>query len=405
MQTFSEYAASFSLHFDPLLLDISPLNSEYCLFSGSEPLLTPGGHLFSHLSEDLIRLLLTDLQLNNATAAGELNSPLLFSFYLDKLASGEDPLENQWSNLLSTDPFVQIKTGNVSSIRPFSPEEELFSFSFQTLSGLVAAVNRFTGQIMGEISLEEEEQAPFPEILKLACVRLSLLQKAVLEGISWTHQSGIVLPLLLVTGEISPAEYAKGLVSLRMLPLESMPALMAALAGVKSFLEVAVEKPSPEKNTRSLISEGEGDRLEFKSTLRWDIRAGKTNPAIERACLKTISAFLNTSGGTLLIGIRDDGSAEGIETDKFPNEDKFLLHLWTLIRTCLGRDFSPYVRTILEKIEEKTICRVNCSPVNRPVFLRQPGYPEELFIRMGPSSNALEISEALKYISDRFAHR
>jgi predicted HTH transcriptional regulator len=132
------------------------------------------------------------------------------------------------------------------------------------------------------------------------------------------------------------------------------------------------------------------------------IRAGKTNPAIEHACLKTISAFLNSSGGTLVIGVRDDGSIEGVESDKFSNDDKFLLHLWTLVRTCLGRDFTPFILTRLEKADEKTVCIVSCMPSNRPVFLRQPGYPEEIYIRMGPSSNAMDISEALKYINNHF---
>ena len=104
----------------------------------------------------------------------------------------------------------------------------------------------------------------------------------------------------------------------------------------------------------------------------------------------------------MLIGVRDDGSVEGIESDRFPNEDKFLLHLWTLIRTCLGRDFSPFVRTTLERREDKTICIVACRPAPRPVFLRQPGFEEEMYIRIGPSSNALNISEALQFIRERF---
>ena len=152
-----------------------------------------------------------------------------------------------------------------------------------------------------------------------------------------------------------------------------------------------------------IIREGENDSIEFKSTLRWDIRAGKTNQAIERACLKTIAAFLNSAVGTLLIGVRDDGSTEGIESDKFVNDDKFLLHLWTLIRTCLGRDVSPYIRTILEKMDDKTVCMVQCRQSNRPVFLRQPGFDEDFYIRVGPSSNAMDISEALNYISDHFS--
>jgi Putative DNA-binding domain len=111
-------------------------------------------------------------------------------------------------------------------------------------------------------------------------------------------------------------------------------------AVVQDFLSFFSLPVSSEKQTREMIAQGESGKLEFKSTLRWDMKAGKTNPAVERASLKTICAFLNATGGTLLIGVRDDGSIEGIESDKLLNDDRFLLHLWTLIRTCLGRDVS-----------------------------------------------------------------
>ena len=209
----------------------------------------------------------------------------------------------------------------------------------------------------------------------------------------------------MVTNEITPVEYVKGLISLKIRPKELFPLLLAEVAQVQTFFSYLLQKQTNNRQISEIIKLGEGDSTEFKSTLRWDIRAGKTSPAIEHSCLKTISAFMNSSGGTLLIGVRDDGSVEGIETDKFANEDKFLLHLWTLIRNCLGRDFSPYIRTRVEKMEEKIICAVDCFPANRPVFLRQPGFNEEMYIRLGPSSNAMDISEALKYIEDHFVKK
>jgi hypothetical protein len=238
--------------------------------------------------------------------------------------------------------------------------------------------------------------------VKLSYLRLSADQRAAVQALSSVHRSGIVLPVLLVLGELSAVEYVKGLLALRIQPQENYQDLLAEAADIQSYLGMLTQKSAEERPLAVLISEGEGGSIEYKSTLRWDIRAGKTNPAIERSCLKTISAFLNTSGGSLLIGVRDDGSVEGIETDKFANDDKFLLHLWTLIRMCLGRDVSPYIRSRLEKSEDKTVCVVDCQPSTRPVFLRQPGFPEEMFIRVGPSSNAVDISEALKYIQDHF---
>ncbi|MCX6282906.1 MAG: hypothetical protein NTW31_01515, partial [Bacteroidetes bacterium] len=56
----------------------------------------------------------------------------------------------------------------------------------------------------------------------------------------------------------------------------------------------------------------------------------------------------------------------------------------------------------LETTEGKTVCSVKCSRSARPVFLRQPGFPEEFYIRVGPGTVALAVSEALKYIQDHF---
>ena len=123
---------------------------------------------------------------------------------------------------------------------------------------------------------------------------------------------------------------------------------------------------------------------------------------MEHASLKTISAFLNSSGGNLLIGVEDDGTVSGIETDRFDNEDKFLLHFWNMVKASMGQEVTPYIRSILDKIDGKTVCRVTCMRSPAPVFLKQKGFDEEFYIRVGPSSAALEIREALKYIEDRF---
>jgi hypothetical protein len=346
--------------------------------------------------------LVTDLQLFNGSTLKGLSSPLLYSFRKDVFDGGEDPFLQQWENQLASDPFVLIKTSGMSTFQPFSTDDPLFTFAFISLTGLIGVVNGFAAKVMSEISMEETDAHPFPELLSLTYGRLSADQKVAVQALGSVHHAGIVMPLLLVSGEIGPVEYAKGLISLKIQSGESFSEILAGVASVQAYLDLLMQKPVREQQTSALIGEGEGDTIEFKSTLRWDIRAGKTNPAIERSCLKTISAFLNSKGGSLLIGVRDDGSIEGIATDKFANEDKFLLHLWTLVRICLGRDFSPYIRTRLEKAEEATICVVDCRPSNRPVFLRQPGFAEEMYIRVGPSSNALDISEALKYIENHF---
>lgn len=64
-----------------------------------------------------------------------------------------------------------------------------------------------------------------------------------------------------------------------------------------------------------MINEGEHERLEFKETLRWDAAAATPNKKLEDVVVKTLAGFANRVGGTLLIGVADDGTIRGLERD------------------------------------------------------------------------------------------
>ena len=55
--------------------------------------------------------------------------------------------------------------------------------------------------------------------------------------------------------------------------------------------------------------------MEFKCCLRKSLHTGERDPRIERSTLKTIAGFLNAGGGTLIIGVADDGVPVGIQED------------------------------------------------------------------------------------------
>ena len=93
----------------------------------------------------------------------------------------------------------------------------------------------------------------------------------------------------------------------------------------------------------SLIRKGESIQLEFKSTLRWNLHTDQKDPNMEYAVLKTIVAFLNSKGGTLIVGVADNGELVGISADHFPDEDKFKLHLTNLINKRIGKEFYSYI--------------------------------------------------------------
>ncbi len=402
MNPFLDYTEKKWLNRTGEQIDITMYNGKYQVVQGTVPLLTFHGKEYLLGSERLAHLFITDLMYMEFAKEPRISAPLLYAFQKDVFELTGDPFLGEWDNLLVVDPFVTLKTTGKFNFHPFSPDDDLFSFAFVSFSALVRSINEFVNSTMSEVIVQETDAHPFPELLRLSYARLSVEKKVAVQALSGLHHSGIVLPLVLISGVITPLEYAKGLIALKIKEPGQMPEILPDITHVQDYLECLEQRTDAGRHAGLIIREGENETIEFKSTLRWDIRAGKTNQAVERASLKTIAAFLNSTGGTLLIGVRDDGSIEGIESDKFVNEDKFLLHFWTLIRTCLGRDVSPYIRTTLEKMDEKTVCMVHCKMCNRPVFLRQPGADEAFYIRVGPSSNAMDISEALKYIEDHF---
>jgi hypothetical protein len=146
-----------------------------------------------------------------------------------------------------------------------------------------------------------------------------------------------------------------------------------------------------------LIAAGESDRLEFKSTLRWNLNTNKPGKEVEISWLKTVVAYLNSEGGVLLIGVGDEGTVLGIANDQFPNEDKFLLHFNNLIKEHLGLEMAPFLRAKLMAVAGKKVLVVQCEKAKVPAFLKK-GNQEEFYIRVGPSSRQLGTSQILEYL-------
>lgn len=161
---------------------------------------------------------------------------------------------------------------------------------------------------------------------------------------------------------------------------------------------------------KKIISEGENKFVEFKSSLRYDLNQNKLNKDLEFVIAKTISAFLNTEGGKLLIGIADDGSVIGIENDfstfdkKRQNTDGFLRKLGQIMNDYIGKQYNNYIFPKIIHLEYKTVCVVELSKSDDPVFLKK-GNQEEFYIRGPASSEPLGIKEALDYIKSHWPDR
>jgi len=168
---------------------------------------------------------------------------------------------------------------------------------------------------------------------------------------------------------------------------------------VKNFNKVRFV-PLTAEAVRQMIALGESDLLEFKSTIRANLKAGKPGKEIELAWLKSVVAFCNTEGGTILIGVNDDGQILGLEPDGFQNDDKCLLHIQNLIGEHVGVEYLSYVRFRLLEMTDKKILAVQCIPLKRIMLLKSSG-KEQFYVRSGPSSIELPMSKVLEYVNDR----
>ncbi len=157
------------------------------------------------------------------------------------------------------------------------------------------------------------------------------------------------------------------------------------------------QETDPFNRLMDYIRSGEGDRVEFKSTVRTNLRSGKPGKEIELAWLKALVAFLNSEGGVVLIGVDDTGRIVGVGPDNFENSDRCLLHVKNLINQHIGAEFTSFMTITLVEVDEKEVVMIECAPSKKPVFLKM-GKNEEFYVRTGPSSVKLSPSQTISYL-------
>lgn len=209
--------------------------------------------------------------------------------------------------------------------------------------------------------------------------------------------------------------------TLPMVPMTGLFALLGGLiGGVQAVVEARLRRSKKAityleqeiaHDIPTLIHLGENEYVEFKSTARWDIRQGKVNKALTGVLAKTIAAFSNHHGGSLLIGIGDDGEVVGLELDyrtlKKPNRDGFALFVMTLVRERLGGHVCRLVHVLFAEVDDRDVCRIVVEPADEPVYLNE-GTQARFFVRTGNASRELDARETVHYVAGRWgkgAHR
>lgn len=166
------------------------------------------------------------------------------------------------------------------------------------------------------------------------------------------------------------------------------------------------EYVAKEKDWGKIIENGESNFLEFKSTLRYCLTEKKVMDYIEFSVLKTINAFLNSQGGTLLIGVDDKGEILGLDSDFNTFGDKgsdgFLLHLDNIINRSMGKDSQADINIEIIKLENKDVAVIEVSASNKAVYITNKKN-KEFYVRQSASSVSYDISESHEYITKHWS--
>ncbi|MBD0863989.1 ATP-binding protein [Gordonia sp. zg691] len=178
--------------------------------------------------------------------------------------------------------------------------------------------------------------------------------------------------------------------------------LVSSIVAVAAYGTVAARLQSPPDITiAELLSSGESERVEFKSTARVNLRNKQKDLQMEQVIAKTVSAFLNSEGGTL----------------RSPDADRFELWLRDMLTATLGQSTAAAVGITIEPVKaagadeaggadtaDVLVCRIECAPSPRPVYLRGPknNAQPEFWVRAGNSTRQLSVDQAAEYVMHRW---
>ena len=191
------------------------------------------------------------------------------------------------------------------------------------------------------------------------------------------------------------------------------PFIMRHIPNARMYLKLITEQTGKKQDDsfeeigdmEEVLKKREHEKLEFKTSFRWDMNERRINKVIEKSAMKTINAFLNSAGGHLVIGVDDKGNVVGLASDyttlKRPSSDGFEIHFTNVFNDLIGPEFRRFVRLSFPTIEGKEICHIRVLPSAKPAYMRFEN-EESFYIRTGNSTTALQISEVTPYIQSRW---
>lgn len=156
---------------------------------------------------------------------------------------------------------------------------------------------------------------------------------------------------------------------------------------------------------KELIARGETADIEFKVAACWNEYLKRRDDTMRDNVIQEVAAFLNSPrGGTVLIGVEDDGTIVGLADDytaanpRKSNRDGYQLCMLEWLKSGLAENWSQFYTISFGSLQGKDLCRVDVLPATGPVYLRNGDF----YIREGNRKRKLSAQETVAYIKARW---
>jgi hypothetical protein len=210
--------------------------------------------------------------------------------------------------------------------------------------------------------------------------------------------------------------------TLRGIGLGLLPPIKEGDFDSSRVMRLLEQVPTPLATINAEIAAGEAEAVEFKSSYLFDRDQARARPDVParqlsttivvHAVLKTICAFANTRGGTLLVGVEDNGNCIGIEDDYkicAPDggvvRDEWQLRLRQDIEASFkdGKAVNDFVSvSFAEPRPGVTVARVTALQRKRLVFLKKGNGSPLPYRRQGNRSIEIPYEDIEDFLARRW---
>ena len=160
----------------------------------------------------------------------------------------------------------------------------------------------------------------------------------------------------------------------------------------------------------ALLAGEETENCEYKSSAFYSYQNPNTPEKVifEASVIKPIAGFLNAKGGSLFIGVDDNGAPLGIKKDldlKKWNTEKYIRHITDRISQELGNSAAICVRIQMLMDQGLEICAIEVNRSPNPIWFEKSeksGKRKVFYVRSNNSTRELNGPALLRYTSKRW---